>query len=105
VKRNHRGKLGKRSPQDAGGKPEKPQPVSRRAALQVLSPAPPGLAKDFRCLLSAFCVLLFYGGKFMRHSRQGTDLSVPNRTRLEMIAGLQPQGLKAVEVRLALRHD
>jgi len=41
----------------------------------------------------------------MRHSRQGTDLSVPNRTRLEMIAGLQPQGLKAVEVRLALRHD
>jgi len=33
---------------------------------------------------------------------------VPNRTRVEMIAGLQPlrpQGLKAVEEGLALRHD
>jgi hypothetical protein len=44
----------------------------------------------------------------MRRSRQGTDLSVPMRPRLEMIAGLQPlrpQGLKAVEENLAFRRD
>jgi hypothetical protein len=52
-------------------------------------------------------------GKFM--GRQGTDLPVPMISigiradaHLEMIAGLQPlrpQGLKAVEEDLALRHD